>query len=181
MAVCNATLPSAHADYCDPQAFFGQIERILFTRDDAGDDLSAVSAVAINARLDNTGALPSLGTPAPIRYLHVIGDMPEPEQAEVDISMGRKVYGTPKHTINFEVDDTGDVNHTLARAIQTAGAAQYKCWIITRGGRFYGGTTGFPATMKLNVTIPQSKDEIQKIVGTLVYEGVIPEVVASPI
>lgn len=176
--VCTAILPTASADYCSPNVHFGQIERIFFTR--PGDGLTDVSSLSEwNTRLDQDDALPSPPTLAKIRYLYVIGDLPEADQTEIEISGKRKVYNVPEHTINFSVDDTDDTNLALALAVQQNGVGIFQTWFLA-GGRLYGGNDGIETNMKINLVIPESKDEVQKLVGTMTWEGYVPQAVDSP-
>jgi hypothetical protein len=111
---------------------------------------------------------------SPIRYLYVIGQLPEPEQTEIEVSLARKFYSDPKFTLSFEVDDTSATNYAVASCIVDNNGAIYSAWFYNEG-YIFGGDAGITATMKLSFTIPQSRTELRKILGTLVWEGSLPQ------
>lgn len=183
MAVCSTVLPVANADLCSPGTHYGQISQFLFTR--SGDSLTNwESAVEWATRIDNaaTGAtaLPDSPALAKIRQLYGIGALEAPDRPEIEISKRRKVFGDPEFSMTFEVDDTGDVNwNDFMRGLPTGGQV-YSVWFGTEE-RLFGGNTGVTATVIANPSIPQSKDELQKIILTVTWTGTIPEVIDNPL
>lgn len=173
MAVCSTVLPAVNADLCAPGVHYGQINQLYFTR--LGDGLTDWSSLSEwNGRLDQDDALPALPTKAKIRTLYGIGSLAEPEQPVIEISRNRKVYGTPKFSITFEVEDTGDTNwNTFMRGLPVGGQV-YSVWFGSES-RLFGGDDGIEATVVANPIIPQSKDELKKIAVKVSWEGTIPE------
>ncbi len=181
MAVCSTVLPVASADLCSPNTNYGQISMLMFTRN--GDGLADVTDDAEWAgRIDNasTGTLPTPPTKADIRQLFGIGSLAAPDRPELDISRKRKVYGEPEFTLSFAVDDTGDTNwNTFMGGLPAAGQV-YSVWFATET-RIFGGDTGITATIIANPDIPESADELQKIIVTVTWKGTIPEVADNPL
>lgn len=181
MANCTVTLPSANADYCNPNVHFGEISIFLWTRAADGDELDDVTDDAEwTTRLSNSTSLPALGTAAPIRYLFGRGELPLPEQAEQEISLGRVVTNDPRHTMTFNSDDTGTTNAGLLAALQAQNYT-YRYWFVA-DGQLFGGNTGFIGPVRFNGrVIPGSKDEVQTINITARWTGVITAPVDSVI
>jgi len=179
MAVCTYALPVAKFDASCPNALFGQIKKLYWTR--PGDALTAVSSLTEwNTRLSNTTVLPASPTLAPIRSLPIIGSLPEPEKSEVEVSLGRYVYTKPKYRIPFSIDEITDENVALVRDQEQNPARKHTFWIETEAGQLFGGNSGFSASFKLALVIPEGKSEIQKIVGELKWEGYLPSHIATP-
>lgn len=172
----NATLPTIIAEYCDPEIHLGQIRRVLFTKPGQGLT-NSTSLVEWNTRLSNSAA--ATGSPPPIRYLNVIGQMPKPEVSEKVISLDRTVLLKQTNNVTFRVDETDLENVNLARAIQGVSVAKYQVWLETED-RLIGGDDGFEAEMKLYHVIPESFDDVQYLEGSLRWFGAQPEVAASP-
>jgi len=171
---CTTVLPIAHADLCDPQAFYGEISMLMFTR--LGDDLTEwTSAAEWGTRIDNATALPAEPALAPIRQLFGIGALAAPDRPEIKLSRQRKLFGNPEFTMTFEVDDTGDSNwNTLMGGMPVSGQ-EYAVWFGTEQ-RLYGGNTGIQATIVMNPNIPNSDEELQTISVTVTWKSTIPEV-----
>lgn len=182
MAVCTTVMPVVNADLCSPNTNYGQISMLMFTRN--GDSLTDFTDDAEWAtRIDNdsvgTEALPTSGD-AEIRQLFGIGSLSAPDRPEIDISRKRKVYGEPEFTLTFAVDDTGDVNwNDFMRGLPTGGQV-YSVWFATED-RIFGGNDGITATLIANPEIPESAEELQKIVVTVTWKGTIPEVADNPL
>jgi len=177
MATCVVTLPSANADVCAPNAHFGRIDAILFTR--WGDSLTDwTDDTEWDTRISNTTALPSPGTLAPIRYLFGIGELPLPETSEQEISLSRVVTNDPVHTLTFNCDDTGDTNAAMLASLQNKNYT-YALWFLA-DEQMYGGNTGFKASMRFNGRlIPGSRTEIQSINVTGKWTGVLTAPIAN--
>jgi len=179
MATCTVTLPAANADVCAPNAHFGRIDAIFWTR--WGDSLTDVSDdTEWTTRLSNSTTLPSPGTDAPIRFLFGIGELPLPETSEQEISLSRVVTNDPVHTVTFNCDDTGSTNASLLASLQNANYT-YAFWFLV-DDQLYGGNDGFKASMRFNGRlIPGSRTEIQSINITAKWTGVLTAPVASPV
>lgn len=173
LGVCSTVLPSVHADLCDPQAYYGEISDLLFTR--LGDDMTDwTDPDEWTTRISSTTALPSAGTLAPIRRLFGIGSLGAPEQAKKTISRKRDLYTPRQFTLPFKVDDTGDTNWAFLRAMPSAGQT-FAVWFATET-RMFGGNTGLEATIVANPDIPESSEEITKITVTVTWKATIPEI-----
>jgi hypothetical protein len=181
MAVCSTVLPVASADLCSPKTNFGQISMLMFTR--LGDGLTDwEDDTEWTTRIDNasTGALPTPPTKADIRQLFGIGSLTAPDRGEVEISRARKVYTDPEFSLSFAVDDTGDVNWNDFMLGLPTGGQVYSVWFGTET-RLFGGDAGIEATVVANPEIPESADELMKIILTVTWKGEIPEVTDNPI
>lgn len=156
---------------------------LLFTRN--GDGLTDwTDDTEWAGRIDNasTGAtaLPAAPSLADIRQLFGIGSLDAPDRPEIEISRRRKVFGDPEFSMTFQVDDTGDVNWNDLMLGLPSGGQVYSVWFGTEE-RLFGGNTGITATMTANPLIPESKDELMKIVITITWTGTIPEVADNPL
>lgn len=171
---CTTVLPAAHADLCDPQAYYGEISMLMFTR--LGDDLTDWTDDAEwGTRIDNATALPTSPTLAPIRQLFGIGTLAAPDRPELNLSRNRTLYGAPQFTLTFECDDTGDTNwNTLMSGLPTGGQ-EYAVWFGTEQ-RLFGGNTGIQATIVMDPNIPNSDEELMTITVTVTWKTTIPEV-----
>lgn len=171
--LCSTVQPAVHADLCDDQAYYGEISRVLFTR--LGDSMTDWTDPAEwVTRIDNAGALPSSPTLADIRDLFGIGSISDPERQSLKLSRRRTKYGSPKFTLTFNVDDTGDTNWAFLRGLPTGGQV-YAVWFATEE-RMWGGDDGIEATMVADFNIPESNEELIKIKLTITWEATIPEV-----
>lgn len=171
---CTTVLPAAHADLCDPQAYYGEISMLMFTR--LGDDLTDWTQISEwTTRLSNSTALPALPTLAPIRQLFGIGALSSPDRPEIKLSRSRKIFGNPEFSMTFEVDDTGDTNWNTMMKGMPVGGQEYAVWFGTEQ-RLFGGNTGIQATVVMNPNIPNSAEELQTISVTVTWKSTIPEV-----
>lgn len=176
---CTTLLPAVRADICTDGVHFGPIDALMFTR--FGDALTDVSDdTEWDTRLDNSTALPSLPTLAPIRFLYGVGTIPLPERTELTISLGRKKKSKPIHTMTFQVDDTGAANAAALATLQENGGV-YAVWFVA-DGELYGDENGIKATISWDGRlIPDSTTAIQTIQITVTWEGAMPAPIASPI
>ena len=171
--LCSTVLPTVHADLCDPQAYYGEISDLMFTR--LGDGMTDwTSPTEWTTRLSNTTALPASPALAPIRRLFGIGGFGAPEQPKVKISRKRDLYGTRTFTMTFKVDDTGDTNWAFLSSIPPGGQT-YAIWFATEE-RQWGGNDGIEAVIVANPDIPESNEEIIKITLTVTWKTTIPAV-----
>lgn len=179
MAVCTTILPTVRADDCTTGAYRGQIDGIYFTR--FGDGLTLVTDPTEWAtRLDQDDVLPDAPALADIRKLNVIGSWPAPEQTSAELSGNRTHFFDANHTINFAVDDTGQVNYDFAQDIAAVNGQQYSVW-VTNGAWIFGGNAGIAATLNVTIDIPEGRQELRKIRGTLTWTGGLPDMAANPL
>jgi len=181
MPVCaSAVLPAVSFNFCDPDVRLGEVDRIYITRASELDGFTDVADADEWAdRLDQSATIPGSGA-APIRELTGIGEWPEPEVTETEISDGRKTTSLPKNTINFDIDELSITNISAARTYQQNPAATHKIWFRS-GGLMYGGNTGIDVSLISRVVIPRGRTEVSQIKYTVKWDGYIPSAVASPI
>jgi len=173
-APCTTVLPPTSADLCDINSFFGEVNQLYFTR--YGDSLADWTDNAEwLTRLSNSTVLPAPGTDAPIRTLFGIGSLAPPERTEIPVSRRRSVFTTPKYTLIFNVEDTGDTNMAMV-GLLPVGGQQYAAWIGTEESLF-GGDDGILMTLIADPVIPESPDELMKIQVTLTFKGTFPAVI----
>lgn len=188
MACQSVVLTKLYGDFCSPALEQGQIEMVLIAKpganypnwnDPAGVDLSGDISNTADEATD------------PVRFLHVIGSMPAPTRAESTITLQRKAYGKPKYSIPIKCHDVGikevtiggtptDVsNLDFVRDLQNNPGASYAVWLLTKN-LIIGGPSGIPATIKLDLAIPESNEEYQTIEGNIEFEGTLPLIGPRP-
>lgn len=177
---CSSSLPIVDFDKCAPEINNGEIAKIHFTT--PGNPMNNWSSnLEWDSRLDNDAAAASS-----IRTLIGIGDLPAPEATEKLISLGRKIQGIRKFTVNFRVDETNQILHDAFRAMQ-CNAGNYLVWFSTRAaqgktGKLYGGNSGIEAQIKVDKIIPESFDDIEIFQVTITWESqFMPEMINNPI
>lgn len=116
-----------------------------------------------------------------IRYINVIGDIPEPEQQETVMSGGRIKIGNKTYTCNWDVDEINAVNYTASRKLECGYTGFF--WYETRGGLLFGGPKGIKANVtKANSPHERGDTAYQKILGQIKWESKCkPEMIVSPI
>lgn len=162
---CAGSLPSVLFDECAPELHYGEIEWLYVARADAADFVAVDVITEWTARLSDTSADADA-----IRTLHVIGELPEPEQTEINISGDRVINGYKTFNIPFEIDETNDTNYEFL--LNTECNLKFKIWFATADGMLYGGNTGVEATIKLNPIIPRERTEVAKFMGTIKWKSV---------
>jgi hypothetical protein len=169
---CSGALETVSFNECAPEVHFGEITKIylwiegpVFATDAPFISQAQYDSIAHwNLHLDNTGTDLS-----DIRYLTVIGEMPEPEQTETPISGDRTVVGYKKFTVNFEIDETNDINYQFIWATECNG--KYKANFETADGIVYGGYLGLDVSVRMNQPIPKSRQEVVKITGKMTWSS----------
>jgi len=165
---CTGALESVSFNDCAPEVHFGEIEKIYLWVDSVTPPFASQaeydSLAHWNTHLDNSGT-----DIDDIRYLTVIGEMPEPEQTETAISGDRTVIGYKKFTVPFEVDETNETNYSFIFATECNGS--YKANFETADGIIYGGYLGLDVSVKMNQVIPRSRQEVVKIMGVITWSS----------
>ena len=164
---CSTVPPAAEFDFCNPDVFFGEIEKIYWTAKDASDLADWTSAAVWAARISNDGVDTDV-----IRELHVSADLPTPERDKVEISVRRTVSTPATWTINLDIDDLSDENYEMIRT--TACNTQVKIWFATRD-HIYGGNSGIVVDMSIDPVIERGKKSIQKFTGTITWDATFAE------
>lgn len=78
--------------------------------------------------------------PGFIRCLCGIGDIPAGTPTILQKSKGRSKRTKTAKVLNFDVDNTNDINYEFMRGLQCGGT--YCMWIETRGCKLLGGSRG---------------------------------------
>jgi hypothetical protein len=104
-----------------------------------------------------------------IREIHVIGEKPEAEETEVQISLGRTISGPMNHTLPFEVDETNDDNYAWMREYQN-GSREVLFWAEGESGKIYGGNSGIRGSLGLKYKIDRATEAVDKIMGSLKWK-----------
>lgn len=172
LPVCPTTCEGPLGEYsfseCAPEVHFGEITKIYLWTESATPPFASQaeydSIAHWNTHLDNSGS-----DVTDIRYLTVIGEMPEPEQTETPISGDRTVVGYKKFTIPFEIDETNDVNYAAIFDAECNG--KYKANFETADGIVYGGYQGIDVSVRMNQVIPKSRQETVKIMGKMSWSS----------
>lgn len=173
---CTSVHPPTRASLCNYDAFFGEISVLALAL--IGDGLTDwTDETEWDDRIDNTTAQVAQD-PSLIRLLFGIGSLGKPDKTKVKFSRRREVFGTPKYTFEFTVDDTGTANWAWMRAIPTAGQT-FTGWFGTED-RLFGGNAGVQMTISPSPNIPASSDELITIVVDISFEGSVPEVIDMP-
>lgn len=181
LQLCNAILPSAHADECDQGALTAQVQELFYTRDDEGDYFADVTDPSEwETRLSNTTVLPALGTAAPVRHLLVIGSIPEGTSETADLPLG-DVYNFPEvldiPLRCYDFDDNG-YNFAMMKAIQDAGGMKCQAWMKTSSEKMLtgdvglsGGDTGISGKLTMKLVVPEGRRELMYFAINFHVEG----------
>jgi len=162
---CDSVLPLASVDLCSPEIHFGEIQRIYFTN--PGNPLVNVeSAPEWIDRLSNTSVADDA-----IRFLYVSGDLAEPEKTETIISLDRKKYSPGEYTLNFDLQETNDINYDLMRTLHCN--LDHLFWFATES-HIYGGASGITGQMIMNEIIEKGAQSLQVLRGMIKFKLTIP-------
>lgn len=156
---CTATLAAVSFDECHGEFNDSQIEWLMLGV--IGNPMTDWSdGTEWTTRIDNTDVLDA----TKIRRLRVMGSKPVPDSNEKEVSGGRTITGTKSHQVAFKIDETNADNHEFLRQLECGGSVLM--WYETSGGLLFGGTEGIEVSIKLDMNIPESRDEL------IVFEGV---------
>ena len=172
---CTDVLESVLFDECAPEVHFGEIARVYLWVDSATPpfasqanyDSSAHWAGVIYDYVEDTP--PTIGE---VLQLTVIGEKPEPESTETAISGDRIVTSPEKHTMNFEIDETNEVNYNFLMSSKCNG--KFKANYETADGIIYGGYLGLDVSLKINEVIPRGRQEVVKYMGQMTWTAEFP-------
>lgn len=172
--LCSTQLPKPSADTCNPQVNFGQYQKLYITK--PGNPFTEIEDLTEwTDRLSNDS-----DDDDAIRTVHIIGEKPEAENTETEISLGRIVAGPMNHTVNFEIDETNDTNYEWMRSYQ-GGGKEVLCWLEGQVNVF-GGSAGIRASLSVKYVTPRESTEVEKIIGTLKWKDAQdPERNVSPV
>lgn len=172
---CDPEIPQFVFDDCAPEVNLSEINEIFIAKANAEpfedwEDLSEWT----------TRLAPSTepAAPADITRLVVTGDKPLPEDNVLAISNGRDYAAESTHTINFDIDETGNDNYDAMRQFRCV--TQLRVWYGTRGGKIYGGNEGIKASIRF-ADVLQRGDEIERFTGTITWKNKFdPERIDNP-
>ncbi len=147
-------LPSVAFDECSPDASRrAEINRVYVSYEDpANAGVPATGAIdwsdasGITTAFDGTNGI----------ILTVIGDKPDPEEDQRQVSNNRTIIGERTHTINATIDDMSDDNYEFVRSMQMGG--KYIIWYETIGGSVFGGDEGILANVN-SATLPLERGD----------------------
>jgi len=166
-------LPAVNFDDCAPDIHYGEVVKLYMAAADA-DDFANVELIGEwTTRLSESAT----ATGDEIRELTVFGDLPEAEQSEITISGDRTVVGFKQFTLNFEIDETNDINYNWLMTLECN--MKFKIWFETSDGRLYGGNEGILATVRANLMIPRDRAEIVKFMGTAKWKSIFSPLVGD--
>lgn len=164
-------IPSVNFDDCSPELNDSEIEWIAVAKSDADDFTDIEDADEWNARINQLAATPAPSPDNSIRMIRVTGDKPAPEITNRTVSGSRTVQTAKSHTINFDIDETNELNYEWARS--TSCNATYKAWYITKAGLVYGGICGLKAQIVANLVQARGDGEIELYQGTMTWKDKI--------
>ena len=112
--------------------------------------------------------------------LQVIGDMPEPETAELGWVDGMTLNGNTTFSVNFRILEMNDINYDFVRRLMYN--PKLKLWFKTSGGYMYGGKDGLVVNIKVKFSIPEDRSDITKANFTAKWiDDNYPDRIISPI
>ena len=165
-------LPAVYFDECAPDVHYGEVVKLYMAAVDAADFTNVELLGEWTTRLSDAGVDPDA-----IRELTVYGELPEAEQTEITISGDRTVVGYKQFTLNFEVDETNDINYNWLMNLECN--LKFKIWFETSDGRLYGGNEGIEATVRANLMIPKERTDIVKFIGTAKWKSIFSPLVGD--
>lgn len=161
---CDESIPSVSSNECAPELHTGEVSKLYIARADAASFAAVDVITEWTARLDDTGT-----DQDDIRTLPGIGELPEPEQTEQEISGNRTFYSPFRFNLLHEVDETNDVNYNF---LLTANCnLKVKFWFEMNDGMLYGGNTGIEGTLKATQPLPKGKRDFVKIMLSLKWDS----------
>lgn len=181
---CTAITPATNAVDCITDVAFGEI-KVLYLRDEPMPDWRAhidqylIDNVGstpeeafedykttFNALVDNAGTVGG-----EIRKLLIRGEKGEPEVNKIRIAGGFSVTPPKKHSISYNIDDTGDLNYEAMRKLECNDLlyVMYEDESYLYGGEAEGSSLN--VQVNWSHIIPLSNEELQSFIGTLEWEA----------
>ena len=105
-----------------------------------------------------------------IKELTVIGDLPAAEVTEIPISGDRIAIGFKQFTLNFDIDETNDVNYQWLRTLECN--MKFRLWFETADGLLYGGPEGISASVRADLVIPRDRNDVTTFTGTAKWRSI---------
>lgn len=164
---CDNSIPSVLSNECAPEWHWGEISKLYIARADAASFTNVDLIAEWTARLDDTGVAVD-----DIRTLPGIGELPEPEQTETEMSGDRTSYSPGRYNLLFDVDETNDTNYEFY--LFAACNIKVKFWYETHDGMLYGGNDGIEGTLKVTHPIPKGKKDVVYMKISLKWDSIFP-------
>jgi hypothetical protein len=161
---CSASLVPVEFDECAPVLHYGEVSKIYIGEANSSIFSNVEDFAEWTARLDDTGIVANA-----ILTLITMGEVTAPDRTETPLSGGRTIYSPGTYTLNFEVDETNDINYNFMLNSQCN--LKYKFWYETSDGMLYGGNEGLEGVIKLNQPVPKSREEIIKLTGEIKWKS----------
>ena len=159
---CSGAVADVNFNDCTPELHWGEISKIYIV----GSDFAGFTDVATLGEWTNN--LGDTGDDK-IRTLTVIGELPEPEIAEVPYSGDRIAVGYKTFNLPFEIDETNETNYNFLLMSECGG--KYLIWFETSDGILYGGNDGIEASVRLNLLIPKERTALKKYMGRATWKS----------
>jgi hypothetical protein len=161
---CDDSIQPVLSNECAPEWHWGEISKLYIGRADSASFANVDIITEWTARLDDSGVAID-----DIRTLPGIGELPEPEQTETEMSGDRTWYSPFRFNLLFDVDETNDTNYEFLLAANCN--IKIKFWFETHDGMLYGGNDGIEATMKVTQPIPKGKRDAVLIKLSLKWDS----------
>lgn len=161
---CDESVPSVESNECAPELHYGEIAKLYIGRADSSDFTNVDIIDEWTDRLDDTGT-----DTDDIRTLPGVGELPDPEITEAEISGNRTWYSPFRFTLTHNVDETNDTNYEFLLGANCN--IKVKFWFEMNDGMLYGGNTGIEATLKVTQPLPIGKRDFVKIVIVLKWDS----------
>lgn len=177
---CVAILPALVTDDQCQTVKTGQIFKFYNTRATVADILTDVEDDAEwTTRLSQSDPIPGSGA-APIRAWAVIGSMPAGEVTDVDLPLNQ-IYSIKGNTVlTLRCHDLTAENLAAYKTYNDAGTTRQKAWFAF-SDQIAGGDAGINGSLRMNLIIPEGKNELSYIEITFTFSSSINSVVTSPL
>jgi hypothetical protein len=158
---CLGSVAAVDFDLCAPEWHYGEVSKV-YIGPTTIPTFDSTSLAVWNFYLDDTVA-------DKIRTLITLGDMPESASTETPMAGGLIAYGLKKFVLNFQIDQTGDINYAFFQMLECPG--KRKLWFETSDGMLYGGDEGLLVTIKINQVIPTEKTAPVKFMAVATWDA----------
>lgn len=167
-------VPAVNFSDCDPEVFFGEIEKIYVAAVDVTPLTNWWDAAEWATLIDNDAL-----TGDEIRELTVSADLPAGEFDITEISNRRKVSSPNTFNLAVTIDDNSDLNYEFMR--WTECNPKVRIWYATQD-HLYGGNEGIRADIMLKEVIERGNKSLKTIQGTVSWEEKYsPERIPNPL
>lgn len=159
---CSGFVADVSFNECAPEYHWGEVSKIYITASNFAGFADVTDLAEWTTNLSDTDD-------DKIRTLVVIGELPEAETTEVPTSGDRIAIGWKTYNLNFDVDETNDVNYNFHLMSECGG--KYLIWYETSDGLLYGGNDGIEVSLRLNQVIPKERTALVKFIGKATWKS----------